>query len=159
MPSKNPLYPWLCAKFGAVIIVDFYIDDFIFALYIFMKDGKAVNYNGSEIIGLINLKYGKRTACRNNFLPWMRYFPEKQGKGQQRGRNLNLLNCGIFLKIWEKVYWLGSVLNEKNNRNIKNWSKKNFFSKCWVAFELYSHSASVSSDPEVFPTVTYEVIS
>ena len=34
---------------------------------IFMKDGKAVNYNGSEIIGLINLKYGKRTACRDNF--------------------------------------------------------------------------------------------
>ena len=32
-----------------------------------MKDGKAVNYNGSEIIGLINLKYGKRTACRDNF--------------------------------------------------------------------------------------------
>ena len=43
----------LCARFGAVIIiVDFYIDDFIFALFIFMKDGKAVNYNGSEIIGL-----------------------------------------------------------------------------------------------------------
>ena len=32
-----------------------------------MKDGKAVNYNGSEIIGLIHLKYGKRTACRDNF--------------------------------------------------------------------------------------------
>ena len=31
-----------------------------------MKDGKAVNYNGSEIIGLINLKYG-RTPCRDNF--------------------------------------------------------------------------------------------
>ena len=59
----------LCARFGAVIIVDFYIDDFIFALFIFMKDGKAVNYNGSEIIGLIHLKYGKRTACRDNFLP------------------------------------------------------------------------------------------
>ena len=57
----------LCARFGAVIIVDFYIDDFIFALFIFMKDGKAVNYNGSEIIGLIHLKYGKRTACRDNF--------------------------------------------------------------------------------------------
>ena len=26
-----------------------------FALFIFMKDDKAVNYNGSEIIGLINL--------------------------------------------------------------------------------------------------------
>ena len=34
-----------------------------------MKDGKAVNYNGSEMIGLIHLKYGKRTACRDNFLP------------------------------------------------------------------------------------------
>ena len=33
----------LCARFGAVIIVDFYIYYFIFALFIFMKDGKAVN--------------------------------------------------------------------------------------------------------------------
>ena len=55
-----------------------------------MKDGKAVNYNGSEIIGLINLKYGKRTACQDNFFYRMRYFPEKQGKGQQRGINPNL---------------------------------------------------------------------
>ena len=38
----------LYARFGAVIIVDFYIDDFIFALLIFMKDLKAVNYNGSD---------------------------------------------------------------------------------------------------------------
>ena len=54
--------------FGAVVIVDFYIDDFIFVLFIFMKDGQAVlNYNGSEIIGSINLKYGKRTACRDFF--------------------------------------------------------------------------------------------
>ena len=80
----------LSARFCAVIIVDFYTDDFIFALFIFMKDGKAVNYNGSEIIGLINLKYGKRMACRDNFLPIMRYFPEKHGKGQQRGINPNL---------------------------------------------------------------------
>ena len=65
-------------------IVDFYIDDFIFALFIFMKDGKAFNNNGSEIIPLINLKYGKRTACQDNFLLWMRDFPEKQGKGQRR---------------------------------------------------------------------------
>ena len=69
----------LCARLGAAIIVDFNIDDFIFALYIFRKDGKAVNYNGSEIIALINLKYGKRTA-------------KKPGKGQQRGINLNLYN-------------------------------------------------------------------
>ena len=52
-----------------------------FSHCIFMKYGKAVNYNGSEIIGLINLKYGKRTACQDIFLPRMRYFPEKQGKG------------------------------------------------------------------------------
>ena len=51
-----------------LFIVDFYINDLIFALSIFMKDGKAVNYNGSEIIGLIHLKYGKRTACWDNFL-------------------------------------------------------------------------------------------
>ena len=56
-----------------------------------MTDGKAVNYNGREIIGLIHLKYGKRTACRDNFfLPRMQYFPEKQGKGRQRGINPNL---------------------------------------------------------------------
>ena len=57
----------LCARFGAVIIVDFYTDDFIFALFIFMKDGKAVNYNGSEIIGLINLKYGKKDGLSGKF--------------------------------------------------------------------------------------------
>ena len=39
----------LCARVGAVIIVDFYIDDFIFALFIFMIDGKAVNYNGGHV--------------------------------------------------------------------------------------------------------------
>ena len=88
----------LCARFCAVIIVDFYIDDFIFALFIFMKDGKAVNYNGSKIIGLINLKCGKRTACRDNFLPKMRYFPEKLGKGQQRGINPNLFTDRIFIQ-------------------------------------------------------------
>ena len=32
-----------------------------------MKDNKAVNYNGSEIIGSIHLKYGKRTASREFF--------------------------------------------------------------------------------------------
>ena len=36
-------------------------------IFIFVKDGKAVKYNGSEIIGLIHLKYGKRTACQDNF--------------------------------------------------------------------------------------------
>ena len=29
-----------------------------------MKDGKTVNRNGSEIIGLINLKYGNRWLVR-----------------------------------------------------------------------------------------------
>ena len=81
----------LCARFCAVIIVDFYIDDFIFALFIFMTDGKAVNYNGSEIIGLINFKYGKRTACRDNVFTENAVFSEKQGKGQQCGINPNLL--------------------------------------------------------------------
>ena len=65
--TQGKSFHQLCARFGAVIIVDFYIDDFIFALFIFMTDGKAVNYNGSKIIGLIYLKYGKRTACRDNF--------------------------------------------------------------------------------------------
>ena len=66
-----------------------------FALFIFMKDGKAVNYNGSEIIGLINLKYKKRMACRDNVFTlkaWMRDFPKKQGKGQQQGINTIILN-------------------------------------------------------------------
>ena len=53
-----------------ILSLIFYIDDFIVALFIFMKGGIAVNYNGSEIIGLTNLKYGKRTACQDNFLPW-----------------------------------------------------------------------------------------
>ena len=60
-PGKS--FHQFCARIG----VDFYIDDLIFALFILMKDGKAVNYNGSEIIGLIDLKYRKRTACRDNF--------------------------------------------------------------------------------------------
>ena len=72
----------LCARFGAVIIVDFYIDDFIFALFIVMKDGKAINYNGREIIGLINLKYGKRTACRDiYFYRECNIFPKKVNNG------------------------------------------------------------------------------
>ena len=32
-----------------------------------VKDGRTVSCNGSEIIGSIYLKYGKRTACRDNF--------------------------------------------------------------------------------------------
>ena len=75
----------LCARFGAVIIVDFYIDDFIFALFIFMKDGKAVNCNGREIIGLINLKYGKRKACRDNFFTVNAVFSLEAGKRSTMG--------------------------------------------------------------------------
>ena len=33
-----------------------------------MKDGKTVNSNGSEIIGLINLKYGKGYGLLGYFL-------------------------------------------------------------------------------------------
>ena len=75
----------LYARFGTVIIVDFYIDDFIFTLFIFMKDGKDVNYNGSEIIGLINLKYGKRTACRDNFFTENAIFSREAGKRSTTG--------------------------------------------------------------------------
>ena len=75
----------LCARFCAVIIVDFYINYFIFALFIFMKDGKAVNYNGSEIIGLIYLKYGKRTACRVNFFTENAVFSREAGKRSTTG--------------------------------------------------------------------------
>ena len=66
--------------FGAVIIVNFYIDDFIFGLFIFTKDGKSVNYNGSEIIGLIHLKYGKRMAYRDNFFTVNAVFSREAGK-------------------------------------------------------------------------------
>ena len=115
--TQGKSFHLLCARFGAVIIVDFYIDDFIFALFVFMKDGKAVNYNGSEIIGLINLKYGKRTACRDNFFyqEWG-IFPRSRGKtGQQRGINPNLykvsisehspktLNSSKLVLIWSSV--------------------------------------------------------
>ena len=70
------------ARFGADIIVEFYIDDFIFciALFIFMKDGKTVNCNGSEIIGLINLKHWKRTAYRDFFSTVNAEFSWKGGK-------------------------------------------------------------------------------
>ena len=75
----------LCARFGAVIIVDFYIDDFSFALFIFMKDGKDVNYNCSEIIGLIHLKYGKRTACQDNFFTVNALSSREAGKRSTTG--------------------------------------------------------------------------
>ena len=70
----------LCARFGAVIIVDIYINDFIFALFILMTDSKVVNYNGSKIIGLTNLKYGNRTACRHNFFIMNAGFSREAGK-------------------------------------------------------------------------------
>ena len=64
------------------VIVDFYIDDFIFALFIFMKDGKAVNFNDSEI----HLKYGKRTVCRDNFFySECVFFPREAGKRSTTG--------------------------------------------------------------------------
>ena len=57
------------------------------ALFIFMKDCKAVYYNGSEIIGLItcNLKYGKRTACRDNFFTMNAIFSREAGKRSTTG--------------------------------------------------------------------------
>ena len=61
------------------------IIDFIFALFIFMIDGKVVNYNGSEIIGLIHLKYGKRTACRDNFFTVNAVFSREAGKRSTMG--------------------------------------------------------------------------
>ena len=50
-----------------------------------MKDGKAVNYNGSEIIGLIDLKYGKRTACREIFFTVNALFSREAGKRSTTG--------------------------------------------------------------------------
>ena len=50
-----------------------------------MKDGKAVNYNGSEIFGLINLKYGKRTACRDKCFTVNAVFSREAGKRSTMG--------------------------------------------------------------------------
>ena len=50
-----------------------------------MTDAKAVNYNGSEIIGLINLKYGKRTACRDFFCTENAVFSREAGKRSTTG--------------------------------------------------------------------------
>ena len=65
-----------------IFIVDFYVDDSIFALFIFMKDGKAVNYNGSEIIGLIHLKsnMGKRRLVGIIFFTVNVVFSREAGK-------------------------------------------------------------------------------
>ena len=52
--TKGKSFHRLCARLGAVIIVDFYIDDFIFAFFIVMKDGKAFNYNGTVICPVLN---------------------------------------------------------------------------------------------------------
>ena len=57
-----------------------------------MKEGKAGNYNGSEIIGLIHLKYGKRTACLDNFFTVNAVFSGEAGKRSTMGTNTNLLN-------------------------------------------------------------------
>ena len=83
--TQGKSFHQLCTRFGAVIIVDFHIDDFIFAVFIFMTGGKAVNYNGSEIIGLINLKYGKKTACRDNFFTENAVFSREAGKRSTTG--------------------------------------------------------------------------
>ena len=66
----------------------FTIDSFIFAMIIFIKDSKAVNY--SKIIGLINLKYGKSKACRDNFFTMNAELSQEEGKRSSRCTNLNL---------------------------------------------------------------------
>ena len=50
-----------------------------------MKDGKAVTYNGSEIIGLIHLKYGKRTAYQDIFFTVKAVFSSEAGKRSTTG--------------------------------------------------------------------------
>ena len=50
-----------------------------------MKEGKAVNYNGSKIIGLIDLKYGKRTTCSDNFFTMNTVFSREAGKRSTTG--------------------------------------------------------------------------
>ena len=50
-----------------------------------MQDSKAVNCNGCEIIGLINLRYGKRTACRDNLFTVNAGFSQEAGKRSTSG--------------------------------------------------------------------------
>ena len=50
-----------------------------------MKEGKAVNYNGCEIIGLINLKYRRKTACRDKFFTANAVFSLEAGKRSTTG--------------------------------------------------------------------------
>ena len=83
-----------------MIIVDFYINDFIFALFLFIKDGKVVNYNGSEIIGLINFKYGKRMAFRDNYFTVNAGFFREAGKRSTTGHAS--LSPQAFLSVREK---------------------------------------------------------
>ena len=58
---------------------------FLHCLSEVMKDGKAVNYNGSEIIGLIYLKFGKRVACQDNFFNVNAVFSREAGKRSTTG--------------------------------------------------------------------------
>ena len=70
--TQGKSFQRLCARFGAVIIVDFYINDliidFIVALFIFMTDDKAVN-----------------TACRDNFITENAVFSREAGKRSTTG--------------------------------------------------------------------------
>ena len=66
----------LCARFVAVILVDFYINNFIlhrFTFNVFIKDSKGVNYKGSEIIDSFEIR---KRLVGIIFLLWMRDYPK-----------------------------------------------------------------------------------
>ena len=65
-----------------------------------MKDGKAVNNNGSEIIGLIKLKYGKRTACRDNFFNENAVFSREAGKRSTTGYKSQPVLAAVYVAVY-----------------------------------------------------------
>ena len=83
------------------ISVDFYIDDLSFALLIFTKDSKTVHCNGSEINRLINLKYSKRTDCRDIFCTINAGF----SLGGKSSTTLQGSNLCLFMSISRPGYY------------------------------------------------------
>ena len=83
---------------------------------------------------------GKGRLVGKFFLPWMRYFPEKQGKGQQRGINLNLLYIYIISsRSWTKPavmyiheFFLVFVFYKKGSLNVNEKVNKAEAVIIWV---------------------------
>ena len=64
------------------------------------KTGKPIG-DSQAGMGLINLKYGKRAACPDNFYRECGIFPEKQGKCQQQPeQGYPVLVGWVFLDLY-----------------------------------------------------------